>query len=131
MTDELKPLADIIEFLQGSAPLEDVWFGQHHPDERGLYWWRSRLTAALAACRRESPGEAKIDPRGDHDAIAHAELVKAARLALEALVDVDRFAVGLISALMPIGDPENNSMGAQLRAAIAALRAALPPEVPK
>ncbi len=42
-------LREIVEFLDGSAPLEGVWFGEPHPTERGAFWWRSRLTAALAA----------------------------------------------------------------------------------
>jgi hypothetical protein len=53
------------------------------------------------------------------------DITEVLRKAREALVEVDRFAIGLISALMPREDPEDNSMGAQVRAAIAAIDAAL------
>jgi hypothetical protein len=37
----------LAEFLNGSAPLDGVWFGERHPTDRGMYWWRKYL-AALA-----------------------------------------------------------------------------------
>ena len=42
MSDEL---TDLRRFLDGSAPLDGVWYGENHPDKRGMYWWRKRLPA--------------------------------------------------------------------------------------
>jgi hypothetical protein len=33
-------------FLDGSAPLDGVWFGEKHPTERGQFWWRKHLRDA-------------------------------------------------------------------------------------
>ena len=38
--------SEVVEFLHGTAPLDGVWFGERHPDERGAFWWRKRLAAA-------------------------------------------------------------------------------------
>lgn len=35
---------DVIAFLNGSAPLDGVWFGDKHPTERGAFWWRKYLS---------------------------------------------------------------------------------------
>lgn len=37
---------DIREFLNGTAPLEGVWFGDDHPTEPGKFWWRKYLSTA-------------------------------------------------------------------------------------
>ena len=42
-------LAPVFQFLLGEGPLRGVEFGDRHPDERGAYWWRKDLRAALAA----------------------------------------------------------------------------------
>lgn len=44
--DELAP---VFQFLLGEGPLRGVYFGDQPPDERGAYWWRKDLRAALAA----------------------------------------------------------------------------------
>ncbi len=46
----------IFAFLLGEGPLRGVHFGDRHPDERGAYWWRKDLRAALSA----QPGAQKI-----------------------------------------------------------------------
>ncbi len=46
-----KPLTheqkDILNFLFGLRAIDDVWFGDKHPTERGQYWWRKRLAKAF------------------------------------------------------------------------------------
>lgn len=37
----------ILSFLGGSGPLDGAWFGDKHPTEKGMYWWRKRLWAAF------------------------------------------------------------------------------------
>jgi hypothetical protein len=44
-------LAEVVAFLCGEAPLEGVWFGEKHPLERGAFWWRPHLRAAVAALK--------------------------------------------------------------------------------
>ncbi len=39
----------VFTFLLGEGPLRGVEFGDRHPDERGAYWWRKDLRAALSA----------------------------------------------------------------------------------
>ncbi|MCP1404468.1 hypothetical protein [Achromobacter insolitus] len=39
----------VFAFLLGEGPLRGVEFGDRHPDERGAYWWRKDLRAALSA----------------------------------------------------------------------------------
>lgn len=34
---------EVVEFLRGAGPLDGVWFGDKHPTEQGLFWWRKRL----------------------------------------------------------------------------------------
>lgn len=42
-------VAAVVQFLMGEAPLEGVWYDEKHPNERDMFWWRSRLRAAIAA----------------------------------------------------------------------------------
>ncbi len=44
LTDEQK---DIINFLLGASDIDDVWFGDKHPTEKGQFWWRNRLRKAF------------------------------------------------------------------------------------
>ncbi len=44
LTDEQK---DIINFLLGASDIDDVWFGDKHPTEKGQFWWRNRLDKAF------------------------------------------------------------------------------------
>ena len=44
MTD----LREVAAFLLGEGELDGVGFGDPHPTERGNYWWRKHLRAALA-----------------------------------------------------------------------------------
>ena len=39
----------IIQFLQGSHSFDGVWFGDKHPTEEGLFWWRKHLSEAVNA----------------------------------------------------------------------------------
>lgn len=34
---------EVLRFLNGSGEIEGVGFGERHPKEPGLYWWRKRL----------------------------------------------------------------------------------------
>lgn len=34
---------ELLAFLRGARPLGGVWFGEKHPTEPGLYWWRKHL----------------------------------------------------------------------------------------
>ena len=40
---------NVAAFLDGSAPLDGVWFGDRHPTLAGAFWWRPRVKAALSA----------------------------------------------------------------------------------
>ncbi len=33
----------VIAFLLGEGPIDEVWFGEKHPTERGNFWWRKHL----------------------------------------------------------------------------------------
>lgn len=35
--------AEVFEFLMGQGPLEGCHFGEHHPERRGLFWWRKLM----------------------------------------------------------------------------------------
>jgi hypothetical protein len=37
----------VFAFLLGSGPLDGQWFGDKHPTEKGAFWWRKHLRAAL------------------------------------------------------------------------------------
>ncbi|CAB3845986.1 hypothetical protein LMG3482_01871 [Achromobacter deleyi] len=47
----------VFAFLLGEGPLRGAHFGDRHPDERGAYWWRKDLMAALSAQPSGNPGE--------------------------------------------------------------------------
>ena len=53
----------LIAFLNGSAPLDGVWFGERHPG--GPYWWRSRLASITP----------QAEPATDSALVALRELV--------------------------------------------------------
>ena len=42
-------LDEVVAFLMGEGPLEGCWFGEKPETERGNFWWRKHLRAALAA----------------------------------------------------------------------------------
>lgn len=84
-------LESIAAFLDGSAPLDGVWFGDRHPTLPGAFWWRSMLKAALGAKRAAEarPLGAAIAP--EHDEAMRAMAEKALR-EFEALrADADRY----------------------------------------
>lgn len=37
----------ILKFLLGEGSLDGVWFGDIHPTERGMFWWRKHLRQYL------------------------------------------------------------------------------------
>lgn len=51
-------MEEVVAFLLGSAPLDDVWFGDRHPTEKGAFWWRRHLRAALSVLPAEEGGSA-------------------------------------------------------------------------
>jgi hypothetical protein len=55
-------LADVVAFLDGSAPLEGIWFGQPHPSGKP-WWWRKNLREAMegAAPPLSSEQQANIE----------------------------------------------------------------------
>lgn len=55
MLDRLRAAFDhpVFAFLLGEGPLHGVHFGDRHPSERGAYWWRKDLRAALSAPQAE------------------------------------------------------------------------------
>ena len=46
-------MRDIVAFLCGEISLDGIGFGDRHPTERGLYWWRKYLKAAFEAIDHE------------------------------------------------------------------------------
>lgn len=48
---ERNALLTFVPFLMGEEPLNGVWFAERHPIQRGLYWWRTEMRAALDAAR--------------------------------------------------------------------------------
>lgn len=44
LTDEQK---EILNFLLGSSGIDNFWFGDKHPTEKGQFWWRNRLRKAF------------------------------------------------------------------------------------
>ena len=53
-------LREVAAFLLGEGELDGVGFGDPHPTERGNYWWRKHLRAALAQ------PEPEIEPDRNH-----------------------------------------------------------------
>lgn len=57
---------ELIEFLDGAAPLDGAWFGDDNPSGRiGRYWWRKNLKACAAA-----PVTSQADPEISTSTIA-------------------------------------------------------------
>lgn len=50
-------LREVAAFLLGEGELDGVGFGDPYPTERGNYWWRKHLRAALAQPEPEELGE--------------------------------------------------------------------------
>ena len=46
---------ELVAFLDGESPIDGVWFGERHPDHKGLFWWRKALMQCAA-----SPGAASV-----------------------------------------------------------------------
>ncbi len=44
-------LSVVAAFLLGEWPLQGVWYGEWPEGERGKYWWRKHLRAAIDAAR--------------------------------------------------------------------------------
>lgn len=40
---------EIMKFLYGEGPLENLWFGDSHPAIKGHLWWRHVIQHRLAA----------------------------------------------------------------------------------
>lgn len=52
-TTPMPELKTVIAFLQGEGELDGVNFGDKHPTERGAFWWRKYLSAAIEASQPE------------------------------------------------------------------------------
>jgi hypothetical protein len=48
---------ELIAFLDGSGPLDGVWFGEEHPTLKGKFWWRKYLPA-LSQVRKQARKDA-------------------------------------------------------------------------
>jgi hypothetical protein len=48
MRDALKDHHPVFAFLLGVGPLDGVWFSDPRPLEKGAFWWRKHLRAALS-----------------------------------------------------------------------------------
>jgi hypothetical protein len=48
MTNDSAALVELLDFLQGTGPLEGVHFGDEHPTRRGAFWWRTILSERAA-----------------------------------------------------------------------------------
>lgn len=64
--------APVFKFLLGEGPLRGVEFGDRHPDERGAFWWRKDLRAALAA----QPAASAEPSDEEIEALAHRVCTK-------------------------------------------------------
>ncbi len=42
------------KFICGWEPIDDVWFGDRHPDFKGAFWWRRYSPIEEAATRIEA-----------------------------------------------------------------------------
>lgn len=63
--NETQPTPEmILAFLDGSAAIDGVWYGERHPDHTGLYWWRPAFLPILRASLHllgEESGSAQVD----------------------------------------------------------------------
>lgn len=48
---------DIIKFLLGESSFYGIWFGEKHPTEPGLFWWRKHLKAYIDRLNQSTPKE--------------------------------------------------------------------------
>lgn len=80
----------VFAFLDGSGPLDGVQFGEKHPTEKGSFWWRKHLRAALAANLAQpvqdiKPWQERTEAMSDADIIAAMKAeIAAIRAALAA-----------------------------------------------
>lgn len=58
---------DIIKFLLGEESYDGAWFGEKHPTEQGVFWWRKHL--------RQFIGENQA--LHIHDVVGRSELLNA------------------------------------------------------
>ncbi len=65
-------LEQMAAFLDGSASIGGLWYGDKHPTERGAFWWRKHLRKA-------------VEMRGD----GHRELQSSLAVAVEALEKIN------------------------------------------
>lgn len=49
LPDPEPDVREVLAFLAGEGPLDGVYFGEAHPTDRGLFWWRKYLPALSAA----------------------------------------------------------------------------------
>jgi len=62
--DATAKLAEVVAFLNGTAPLDGVWFGGAHPTERGDFWWRKHLLVAYEQALAATPAPIGGPPHG-------------------------------------------------------------------
>ena len=45
----------ILKFLLGEGELDGVWYGDKHPTEQGMFWWRKHLRQYLEQAQLQQP----------------------------------------------------------------------------
>jgi len=45
----------ILKFLLGEGSLDGVWYGDKHPTEQGMFWWRKHLRQYLEQAQLQQP----------------------------------------------------------------------------
>lgn len=91
-TADTVELSEVIAFLQGEGPLQGVWFGEKPEGERGNFWWRKHLRAAMRSAVPSGAAEALEGPsnkRAEQRVIMTADADLRAAL-LAAYKEVDR-----------------------------------------
>ena len=52
---------DILKFLLGEGSLDGVWYGDKHPTEQGMFWWRKHLRQYLEQAQLQQHGDMQAE----------------------------------------------------------------------
>jgi hypothetical protein len=47
VTTTPREIAELADFLYGTAPLDGAWFGEKHPNKASQFWWRAHMRKVL------------------------------------------------------------------------------------
>jgi hypothetical protein len=53
---------ELVAFLDGESAIDGVWFGERHPDHKGLFWWRKALMQCAASHGAASVAAGEMQP---------------------------------------------------------------------